>query len=349
LATFDESILGAREFAPGGEEKLALLSPEIEKAGGSYANIPELSTSVRAPDDALLECIRSELRALLSQRSDLADSEKAAAVEEKTLRVAHDIRNLLATIQAVCDSLLLETEDPEKRERLQLISSQVDRLAFALSKSVGGATALDESPTFMNLGDLGVSLVNLLRYQNDDDLVFTIQVESGLCCRLPERGHSRSLFELLHNATNAVNGQDVAKVHLACRHEEGHVEIEVMDNGPGRPPQLLKQGLRAYSAAAPALGLCSVERFVGGLEGQLMFAESATGGALVRMILPVDCFLPGRSQSPETGGYPRGFFMATSAWHIPYSRNDTTSPSFTGTGSSYFQCCRPGLGAPFER
>jgi nitrogen fixation/metabolism regulation signal transduction histidine kinase len=276
--------------------------PEIAQAGGSNMNVPELNKSALAHDYALLESIRTEVRALLSQRSDLADWQQAAAVMEKTLRLAHDIRNPLATIQAVCGNLLLETEDPEKRERLQLINSQVERLASFLSESVDAAASPDEPPISVNLEDLAASLVNLLQYQTDDDLVFRVQVKPGLYCRLPERGLCRSLYELLHNAADAVTGQGDAQVHLACRRENTHVEVEVTDNGPGLPPQLVQRGLRVYAAATPAVGLCSVERFVGSLEGRLMLGESASGGALVRMILPVDCLRPGQSQAPQAHG-----------------------------------------------
>jgi C4-dicarboxylate-specific signal transduction histidine kinase len=267
--------------------------------------MPDPDKSVRAPDDALLECIRAEVRALLSQRSNLADSEKMAAVKEKTLRVAHDIRNPLATIQAVCSSLLLETEDPERRERLQWINNQVDRLASILSESVDGVTGPDEPPGSVNLGDLASSLVSLMQYQTDDDLVFRVQVEPGLCCRLPERGLYRSLYQLLRNATDAVTGQDNAQVQLACRRADARVEIEVADNGPGLPRQLVKEGLRAYSAVAPTLGLSSVERFVHSLEGQLVLGVSATGGALVRMILPVPCLVSRESETPANEAEPR--------------------------------------------
>jgi signal transduction histidine kinase len=270
-------------------------------------NIPDPDKSVRAPDDTLHECIRTEVRALLSQSSDLAHLEKVAAVKEKTLRMVHEIRNPLATIQAICSSLLLETEDPEKRERLQLINSQVDRLASALSESVYGAKDPHGTPSFVDLGDLAASLVRLLQYQTDDDLVFRIEVEPSLRCWLPERALSRSLFALLRNATDAVTGQDGGQVHLACRQGDAHVEIEVTDNGPGLPPQLLKEGLRAYAAAGSTLGLCSVERFVRSLDGRLLFAESETGGALVRMVLPVDCHVSEESRAPETGTEPSIF------------------------------------------
>jgi signal transduction histidine kinase len=221
---------------PAAERDLSFRAGAYTDLQQATMNIPDPDTSVRAPDDALLECIRAEVRALLSQRSSLADSEKAAAVKEKTLRVAHDIRNPLATIQAVCSSLLLETEDPERRERLQLINNQVGRLASVLSESVDRTTGPDEPPVSVNLGNLASSLVSLLQYQTDDDLVFRVQVEPGLCCRLPERDLSRSLYELLRNATDAVTGQDNPQVQLACRRADARVEIEVTDNGPGLPP-----------------------------------------------------------------------------------------------------------------
>jgi nitrogen fixation/metabolism regulation signal transduction histidine kinase len=257
-------------------------------------NIPDPQTTVREQDEVMRARILAEIRMLLRQRAELAQLEKVAAVREKTMRVAHDIRNPLAAIQAVCGSLIMETEDPGQRRRLEMISNQVDRLASALAGAVDGAREPDDEPVPIDLADLAQSLVNLLDYQTREDLGFRVRLGPNLACRLPQRGLTRSLYHLLRNAAEACAGRDSGKIVLDCRLDNPQLRIQVIDNGPGLPPDLLAGGLRAYATARPgrALGLCSVERFVNGLGGRLLLKNRQSGGACVTIVLPADCHVP---------------------------------------------------------
>jgi nitrogen-specific signal transduction histidine kinase len=73
---------------------------------------------------------------LLHQQEDLAHLEKDAALMEKIMRMSHDIRNPLATIQAACGFLILEIKDAEQLERLQNIDKQVEQLTSLLAGAV---------------------------------------------------------------------------------------------------------------------------------------------------------------------------------------------------------------------
>jgi two-component system sensor histidine kinase PilS (NtrC family) len=245
-------------------------------------------------DLAQRERIRTEMRVLLNQRAELAQLEKNAAVKEKTMRVAHDIRNPLAAIQAVCETLILETEDPAQLHRLGLIHRQVDELASLLAGAVDATDDHDDAPETIDLQGLAQSLVNLLQHQTRDDILFDIRLHDDLNCRLPPRGLTRSLYHLLRNAAEASMGREDGRILLRSRRFGPRLDVSVIDNGTGLPVDLVRQGVRAYSAArrGTALGLCSVERFVTGLGGRLLLRNRDTGGACVTMRLPADCHVP---------------------------------------------------------
>lgn len=266
-------------------------------------NIQTLDTMFCEQDFALRERIRTEVRELLSERETLADLEKEAAVRENTMRVAHDIRNPLATIGAVCGSLILETQDPEQRERLKLISNQVDQLALALNTAVDGSDSAGDPPVSLNVGDLARSLVNLMQHQTADEVVFHLFLEPDLACRLPELGLTRSLYQLVRNATEALSGRRGDQVLLDCRKDGRHLEIRVLDNGPGLPRELIEGGLRVFSStrSGRALGLSSVDRFARVLGGHLEFSNRESGGAQVCLVLPVNCL----DGSSSVSGGPR--------------------------------------------
>jgi signal transduction histidine kinase len=247
-----------------------------------------------AHDQAQQASIRRAMRLLLNQGAEFAELEKVAALKEKTMRVAHDIRNPLAAIHTVCDILIRETKDPEKRDRLRLINHQVEQLSSMLAGAVDATRDRDDAPEPIDLEDLTLSLINLLQYQTRDDLLFQIHLDPDLDCRLPPRGLTRSLYHLLRNAVEASMGREDGHILIDCRCWGPRLEISVEDNGIGLPPDLLRGGVRAYSAAGngTALGLCSVERFVNGLGGRLLLGNRDAGGARVTMRLPADCRIP---------------------------------------------------------
>lgn len=255
---------------------------------------PDPHTSVFCQEESTRARNRTDIRMLLRQRAELASLEKAAAVNEMTMRVAHEIRNPLAAIQAVCGTLTMETADPGQRHRLGMLSDQVDRLASGLAGAVDGAREPHDDSIPIDLADLAHSLVNLLGFQSREDLGFRVRLGPNLACRLPRRGLTRSIYHLLRNAAEGCAGRDSGEIVLDCRLDGPQLRIQVIDDGPGLPPDLLTEGLRAYAAARPgrALGLCSVERFVNGVGGRLLLANRDTGGAQITMVLPTDCRVP---------------------------------------------------------
>jgi signal transduction histidine kinase len=257
-------------------------------------HVPDPQTTVPDEDAVLRARIRSEIRPLLNQQAELDRLETVAAVQEKTMRVVHDIRNPLAAIQAVCDALILEEDDPGQRRRLEMVNDEVGHLNKTLRGALAGTQESDEEPSPVDVDDLARSLVNLLGYQNGEDVIVRTRLETDLRCHLPRQGLTRSIHHLLLNASEACMRGNGGEIDLDCRRDGTQLRIEVVDNGPGLPPDLLRRGLRSYAAVRPgsALGLCSVERFAQELGGSLLLANRENGGARVTIILPADCRVP---------------------------------------------------------
>lgn len=254
-------------------------------------NLPDPEASVPDHDGQLRERIRAEVKALLNQQRDLAHLEKTAMMQEKLMRVSHDIRNPLTTIQAVCSALILEMEDSEQIQRLQMISKLVDQLSAMLTGAVDQGRDHHDVMTLIDLTEMLHSMVNLLQYQSYGDIDIRLDLTPNLCCTLPPRAFSSSLYQLLYNALEATRHRHPGEVRVKCRNEADELQIHILDNGPGLPRELLETGLRAYASAHPgaALGLSSVERFASSLGGRLELKNHDTGGAWVSLLLPVEC------------------------------------------------------------
>jgi signal transduction histidine kinase len=257
-------------------------------------SIPDPQSTVQKSGEAARARVQEQVQELLNQRAALARLEQAAAIREKTSRVAHDVRNPLATIQSICSSLIIETECTDQRKRLQLISGQVDRLASLLSQAVEGTKEGDDAPRPIDMEELALSLTNLLSYQTSHQIRFDVRVKAAQGSRLPQRALTRSLYHVLRNAAEAMRGHHGGRVLLECRKTGRGLEIKVTDNGPGLPRELLERGLRSYTATEPgrALGLASVERFARSLGGELVLGDAEPTGAQILIRVPVDWVEP---------------------------------------------------------
>ena len=91
----------------------------------------------------------------------------------------------------------------------------------------------------------------------------------------------RVMENLLLNALEA--GGPETRVDIACRKDDGGVAIEVRDDGPGVPPELLPDALfEPFKTSKPkgsGVGLWHAKRLVGALGGDIYAYNSKNGGA----------------------------------------------------------------------
>jgi two-component system osmolarity sensor histidine kinase EnvZ len=101
---------------------------------------------------------------------------------------------------------------------------------------------------------------------------------------------------------NALRYGGASPIEVATRHEDGHIVLEVMDRGPGIPPQeveRLKQPFTrlqaARSSGGAGLGLAIVDRVARSHGGRFDLLAREGGGLLARVSLPVSTNAAARS------------------------------------------------------
>jgi signal transduction histidine kinase len=118
-------------------------------------------------------------------------------------------------------------------------------------------------------------------------------------------GGAESLNRMLENAVaNACEGDGGARsrrveVLVLGRPDTGSLGVEVRDDGPGFPSELLAGPIAAFRTTKPGgsgLGLYTTERLVHASGGWLRRANRADGGAVLSMFLPEA--LAARSAAP---------------------------------------------------
>ncbi|OAI09619.1 two-component sensor histidine kinase [Methylomonas methanica] len=233
--------------------------------------------------------VRQTSHALLEQSQRLAKAERLAALTEMAASTAHELRNPLAIIQVALENMLSETSDPDLRQRIGLLHSEVQRLTSHLNDLLSSARHSNKisQPTDVNL--VVNDLITLFKYQATDNICFAVHGKANLPMMLPEIEFRQALLNLLQNAVQAI-GARTGKVEVDIAQSNRQLLISVTDSGDGFSAALLQQGIRPFVSLkekGSGLGLVMVQRFAKDLSGQLKLDNTAAGNGVVTLILPV--------------------------------------------------------------
>lgn len=229
-------------------------------------------------------------RELLESQERLVHSERFAAVGEAAAYVSHEIKNPLMVIGGLSQQVARRlAEDPETREKLQIIQNEVKRLESFL-------------------GDLRDFTRPVLPVKQKIDLNRVIrEVEELMMEAAKEKGVSlgekldpvpfleadpnqlkQVLVNLIKNALEAteVNGQ----ILLAAGFQDGQAWFSVKDNGKGMPPEVLENIFHPFFTTkdkGTGLGLAVIHKIITDHHGAIQ-VESAPGrGSTFLVKLPL--------------------------------------------------------------
>jgi signal transduction histidine kinase len=202
--------------------------------------------------------------------------------------LAHDLANLLSIVIPSLDFLREALESPDD---LQLLEG-----AQLASQAVSGLTRqfvrLVQNDGLMQPVDLRRELIlseRLLRLSMPHGLTLTVAPPATSLTVMASAGLViNTLAALLDNARHALQGSGEVQVRAWSEGEAGY--LEVRDNGPGFPPELLADPGQPFVTSkgdqGTGLGLFNVRRAVEGCGGQLL-VHSRPGDTRVQIWLPL--------------------------------------------------------------
>ncbi len=172
----------------------------------------------------------------------LLESEKLAAVGMAVSRIVHEIKNPLIAIGGLVLSLLKKEEDPKKRNKLELVFREVQRLEKLLSDISNFAKPLKLERKKIDLLSLCQEVLEVYRPQFEEVgiRVKFLAPPQKIEIALDENRFKEVLFNLLQNALEAMSDNG-GTLELEIKPEGKKVLIFVRDTGPGIPQEVLKQ------------------------------------------------------------------------------------------------------------
>ena len=232
--------------------------------------------------------------------TDLLSAQRKAAWSDVARRIAHEIKNPLTPIELAADRLAkkFKPEDDKRNDKyqeyLEIISRQVADIGRMVDEF--SAFARMPAPRFNSaiFRDLILGQVQLfanneqnvaLSFDYDKAASDAVSVDEGLM--------RQAVNNLLQNALNvlAENHIEEAKIDISIINKIDDMELTIADNGPGFPDMDLTKLFEPYMTTrdkGTGLGLAIAQKIINDHGGQIRLANQKQGGAIVRIILPIE-------------------------------------------------------------
>jgi signal transduction histidine kinase len=237
-----------------------------------------------APEfEALRRALREMADALDQGRARALEAERLRAFRETARRVAHEMRNPLTPIRLAV-AQLARSAGSNQRDAIDVLVTESGRLE-QLAREFTDFGRLPEGPAAQ------VDLAELLTGLARTSVPPTMQVQLTLDPTLPTLlGHYDPLHRAFSNIVrNAVEACDArGAIELSARPENGGVRVEIVDHGPGVPPELAGRLFDPYVTAkngGTGLGLALAKQTVEMHQGAIAVKETPGGGATFVVLL----------------------------------------------------------------
>jgi signal transduction histidine kinase len=235
------------------------------------------------------------LRDQLEEKNrELARRDRMAALGEMAAGVAHEIRNPLAGIQLYTSLLMKDLPaGTQPRDLAQRIAAAVEVLEGIVTDILAFAGPSPPQAQRVALGAVVRDCLELVKPSVSARSVKIIvdQRVHRTHVYVDPRQLQRALLNLLYNALEVVERQGCVQLMVGSSDEDGFCTIEVADDGPGVPPDLLNRVFDPFFTtrdSGTGLGLAIVHSFAEAHGGRVWVRNREEGGASFTLLLPVD-------------------------------------------------------------
>lgn len=240
-----------------------------------------------------------DLTVLKRMEERLKKADRLAAIGELSARIAHEIRNPLASISG---SVQLIAQgggiDAGDKRLLDIVQRETERLNALITDFLAYARPRRPIKLMVNLKGFIGNLVALLvtdprfeRVQILNDCPDDLSVEV-------DRDQFQQVFwNLLTNAAEAMSAEGTVSIKAAVMHKREHlkglggeVRIDVTDNGAGMVPEDVNRIFEPFfttKTGGTGLGLATVYRIIEAHDGMIAVDSSIGKGTTFTIYLPV--------------------------------------------------------------
>jgi len=234
--------------------------------------------------------VREKTEALQKAQSEIAQSEKLAALGYFSAGMAHEIRNPLNTISLFVQLMRQNSADQENLDYLGKVLKEVDRIDSIISK------LLDASHRSRSI----TCDVQIDRVVDNAIEAFSPQFETGSirverryrCVPPPIKADPAELEQVFTNLfLNAMDEMpDGGRLDIEICEEGGRVAVRVGDSGGGIPADTLPYIFEPFfttKSRGSGMGLPVIQRIARLYQGNVAVETSSPDGTIFRLEFPV--------------------------------------------------------------
>jgi signal transduction histidine kinase len=239
---------------------------------------------------ALAEAFNGMLDRLQHAQAALVRSEKMGLAGMLAARVAHDIRNPLASIKIQTQLLQARLSDADDLSTVQAVIHDIRQVESVISDLIELARPGDLNTRSASVNDVIQDALQQLLPQFS---YRKIVVQTNLAGQLPDMPldiarFRQALLNLLVNASEALpRGGEIS---IETRHEPAGLVINICDDGIGVDPQMLDKVFDPFVSTkreGVGLGLVNAKAVVEAHGGQLRLTNRQPTGTCASITLPI--------------------------------------------------------------
>jgi two-component system nitrogen regulation sensor histidine kinase GlnL len=230
--------------------------------------------------------------------------EDHSAFSQETSRLlvrglAHEIKNPLGGVRGAAQLLERQLDDEQLKEYTRVIIDEADRLKALVDRMLGPNVEPQKLP--VNAHEVLEHVIRLIDAENSGSISFIRDYDPSLP---PVRGDESQLIQailnILSNAAQALEGTPrptitlrtrvVRRFTIGARVHRLVLQIDVIDNGPGIPPDMLDRIYFPMISGRPegtGLGLAITQTIIG-QHGGVIECESRPGRTCFSVFLPLE-------------------------------------------------------------
>lgn len=218
----------------------------------------------------------------------LAKSEKLSVAGQLAAGVVHEIRNPLTSIKGFVQ--LMEAGMEGKQQYYDIMIEEIEKMEAMASELLFISRPPNHEMKFEDLAKMVEDCLILLSTQarqKNITLSKTIHYKKAFFCNRSQI--KQVLINLIKNAIEAIDSK--GNILVKINKEENLLAIDVIDDGPGVPTELINQLDQPFFTTkqhGTGLGLMVSKQLIQQHDGELVINHNKKQGTTFRILLPIE-------------------------------------------------------------